>query len=88
MRNQNDKRHKCSAESERHLPRHAERELAAYQVTGKSSAEQTPHSSGSARHPGKCADRFDIKAASIVEIFWKPEQVEKPSRIAQEFGGH
>src|SRR6202021_2346540 len=88
MRHQNDKRHHGSAESERELPRHTERELAAHQVAGKSAAQKTPHTSRRAGHPGESSYGFDIKAASIVEILWEPEQVEKPRRVAQKFSNY
>src|SRR5580704_11546455 len=86
MRDQNHEGHKSGADPESHLPCHPEREPAAQKIAGKSSTQKTPHTGGRAGHPCKGADCFDIKTASVVEIFWKPEQVEKPSRIAQKLG--
>ena len=88
MGHQNDKWHDGGAQTERQLPRHAERELAAYQVAGESAAQQASHTSGRAGHPGESPDCFDVKAASVVEILWEPEQVEKPCCVAQKFRGH
>src|SRR5258708_24569095 len=88
MRDQNHEGHKGSADPEGHLPRYSEREPAAQQIAGKCSTQKTPHSGGCTGHPGEGTDCFDIKAASIVEILWKPEQVEKPSRIAQKLGNN
>src|ERR1700728_5342058 len=88
MRDQNHERHKGGADPKSHLPCHPEREPAAQQVAGKSSTQKTPHASGCTGHPCEGADCFDIKAASVVEIFWQPEQVEKPSRVAQKLGRH
>src|SRR5579863_4213118 len=88
MGDQHDKRHNGSAESKRQFPRYAERELAAHQITGKSAAQQTPYASRRAGHPGESSHGFNIKAASVVEIFWEPEEVEEPGCIAQKLGGH
>src|SRR5579863_5122904 len=88
MRDQDDKRHDCSAESECQFPRYAEREPAANQVAGESAAQQTSHARGRARHPGERSYRLNIEATRIVKIFWEPEEIKKPGCIAQELGDH
>src|SRR6202012_5209679 len=88
MRNQNGQWHHHGAGAEREFARDAERELAADQVTGKRAANQTAHARSGARHPGEHANGSNIETARVVKIFWKPEEIEKPCRIAEKFGSH
>src|SRR5208283_3202679 len=88
VRNHDDKWHNGSACAKRQFARGTKREMTAHEIAGESSTQQTAGSRGGVRHPGEHADCFDVKTARIIKIFGEPKQIEKPGRIAQEFGGH
>src|SRR6266576_4822092 len=88
MGNENDKGQKCRAHAERQFARYPEGEVTTYQITGKRAPKQATYPGRCAGYPCECAHRLDVKASSVVEIFWEPEQVEKPRCVTQELGCH
>ena len=46
--------------------------------------DETADAGRGIRNPGERADRLDVEAARVVEIFRQPEQIEVPRRVAEE----
>src|SRR5258708_8218068 len=59
-----------------------------HQEAGQAASAQTARARRGVRNPGERANGFDVQAAGVVKVFRKPEQVEIPGGIAEEFRGY
>src|SRR4051812_42170796 len=58
------------------------------QPARSAAAAQTTNPGRDGRNPRESSDRFDIEAASVVKVFGKPEEIEVPACVGEEFGEH
>ncbi len=85
---QQDKRHHCGAQAQGDFAGYVHGEFSADQIAGEPAAQQASDARGCVGDPSHGADRLDVEAARVVEIFRQPEKIEVPGGVAQEFCGH
>ena len=65
-----------------------EGEATANQLGSEKTAAQAAQSREGIWHPGEVADRFNVEAARVGEIFRQPENKEEPGGVSHELRGH
>src|SRR3954467_5433039 len=58
------------------------------QPTRSAAAAQTSDPGCDGRNPRERSNGFYIEAASVVKVFGKPEEIEVPACVGEEFGEH